>query len=84
MPGDNEWVKEKLAEIEAKRKILKALENNLEAWEREIDWEEIPLEKQTALMALAEESVSTLQTLIDELKEKIRAGLTSNTQDSEE
>lgn len=70
-----QWVRDKLAEIERKREVLVALRDSLEAWERDIDWEELPPEKQAALMALAEESVSTLQTIIARLKDDIQAGL---------
>ena len=72
---DENWVRDKLAEIERKRAVLAALRDSLETWEREIDWEELAPEKQAALMALAEESVSTLQTIIARLKDDITSGL---------
>ena len=72
---DVNWVRDKLEEIERKRAVLAALRDSLETWEREIDWEELPPEKQAALMALAEESVSTLQEMIARLKDDIQTGL---------
>ena len=62
------WIDEKLAAIDEKRRILKTLQDNLEQWEQEIDWSQVPPEKQAALIALAEESVTTLQALIGRLR----------------
>jgi len=75
MPDRAQWVQEKLAEIEHKREVLRALEDSLAQWEREIDWSQVPPEKQAALMALAEQSVDTLKSMITKLGERIRAGL---------
>lgn len=71
MPHDHEWVRDKLAAIEEKREILRSLEDTLSKWESDIDWESLPPEKQAALMALAEESVSTLTTMIERLGSEI-------------
>lgn len=75
MAQNHEWVKRKLAEIEDKRSILRSLEETLTKWESDIDWEQLPAEKQAALMALAGESVETLTAMIDQLGGQIRDGL---------
>lgn len=75
MVSDHDWVARKLAEIEEKRSILRSLEETLEKWEADVDWEQLPPGKQAALMALAGESVETLATLIGRLGEQISAGL---------
>lgn len=80
--GTEQWVREKLAEIERKREVLAALRESLENWERDIDWEELPPSKQAALMALAEESVSTLQAMIARLKDDISTGLAGLARDA--
>jgi len=75
MVREQEWVKQKLAEIEGKRAMLKMLEETLGKWETEVDWEAIPEEKQTVLMALAEESVGALAGLIKRLGNQIQEGM---------
>jgi hypothetical protein len=75
MSPDEGWVREKLEEIERKRAVLAALRESLETWERDVDWEGLPPSKQAALMALAEESVATLQSMIARLREDINTGL---------
>jgi len=72
MKRDQEWVKGKLAEIEEKRAMLHALEETLGKWESELDWEQIPPEKQAALLALAGESVETLNVMIKNLGQQIQ------------
>lgn len=75
MPEGTQWAQEQLERLEHKRAILKALQDTLTQWEREVDWAKVPPEKQAALMALAEESVETLRSLIARLTEEIRSGL---------
>jgi len=69
------WIEDKLKEIEQKREILSSLKDTLAKWEADIDWEAIPVPKQAALMALADESVETLTQMIDRLGADIRSGL---------
>ncbi|GEM_PF-2222915 len=71
MERDQEWVRRKLADIEEKREILRSLEDTLAKWEAEVDWDELPPEKQAALIALAEESVGTLTVMIERLGRQI-------------
>jgi hypothetical protein len=75
MPRAADWAGEHLAEIDHKREILAALRETLESWERDVDWTDVPSEKQAALLALAEESVTTLQEMIARLVADIRARL---------
>ena len=84
MVHDQQWVRDKLAEIEEKRKLLKALEETLEKWEAEVDWEQIPPEKQAALLALAGESVETLNVMIKNLGGQIEDKLKELTGDNGE
>jgi len=71
-----QWIEDKLREIEQKREILNSLKETLAKWEADIDWEAIPVPKQAALMALADESVETLTVMIERLGTDIREGLT--------
>lgn len=75
MAQEQEWLEQKLAEIEEKRATLKMLEETLSKWETEVDWEAVPPEKQAALMELAEESVGTLAVLIENLGTQIQEGM---------
>lgn len=76
MSDQGQWIEQKLREIEQKREILNSLRETLAKWEEDIDWEAIPVPKQAALMALADESVETLTLMIDRLGADIRRGLT--------
>lgn len=67
-----QWIEQKLQDIEQKREILNSLKDTLTKWEQDLDWEAIPTEKQAALMALADESVQTLTALIERLGNDIR------------
>jgi len=75
MSDRNEWVQDKLKEIEHKREILQSLKDTLAKWEQDVDWEALPAAKQAALVALADESVTTLAAMIENLGDKIRADL---------
>jgi hypothetical protein len=70
-----QWVEKKLKEIEYKREILNSLKATLAKWEEDVEWESLPAPKQAALMALADESVETLTTMIERLGTDIRQGL---------
>jgi hypothetical protein len=59
-------------EIGHKREILDSLKETLAKWELELDWEALPAPKQAALLALADESVLTLTTMIERLGDDIR------------
>ena len=75
MQYDKEWVSTKLDEIERKREVLKALEEALGKWEEEVDFGELSPAKQAALIALAEQSVDTLEEMISKLGDDIKSGL---------
>jgi hypothetical protein len=75
MAQEQEWLEQKLAEIEEKRATLKLLEETLSKWETEVDWEAVPPEKKAALMDLAEESVGALAVLIENLGSQIQEGM---------
>jgi hypothetical protein len=76
MPADAGWVRQKLEEIASKRAVLSALKDSLDAWERDVDWGELPEGKRLALLKLARESSATLRTLISRVNGQISAGLT--------
>ncbi len=75
MAQEQEWLEQKLAEIEEKRATLKLLEETLSKWETEVDWEAVPPEKKAALMDLAQESVGALAVLIENLGSQIQEGM---------
>jgi hypothetical protein len=75
MSEKHQWVQDKLKEIEHKREILRSLKDTLAKWEQEVDWESLSPAKQAALVALADESVTTLAAMIENLGDKIRADL---------
>jgi DNA repair exonuclease SbcCD ATPase subunit len=75
MAQEQEWLEQKLAEIEEKRATLKLLEETLSKWETEVDWEAAPPEKKAALMDLAQESVGALAVLIENLGSQIQEGM---------
>ncbi|MBN2083296.1 hypothetical protein JW859_13950 [bacterium] len=75
MSDKRQWVQDKLKEIEHKRDILRSLQEMLAKWEQDVDWGALPADKQAALVALADESVATLASMIENLGDKIRADL---------
>jgi len=75
MAQEQEWLEQKLVEIEEKRATLKLLEETLSKWEIEVDWEAVPPEKKAALMDLAQESVGALAVLIENLGSQIQEGM---------
>jgi len=62
------WLGEKLSELQRKCAVLDALRQSLADWERDVDWSALPPAKQRALLALAEESVSMLKSMIAKLE----------------
>lgn len=77
MPADAEWVQRKLGEIADKRAILAALQDSLDAWERDVDWGELSEAKREALTRLAQESAATLRVMISIVDSQISSGLHS-------
>jgi hypothetical protein len=75
MPADEEWVKMKLDQIAHKRAVLSTLKDSLDAWERDVDWGELPEGKRQALLKLAQESATTLRELISRVNDQIASGL---------
>lgn len=75
MGEQQQWIEQKLEEIEHKRDVLNSLKDMLIRWDQDLDWEAIPAPKQAALMALADESVLTLTTMIEQLGNDIRGAL---------
>lgn len=75
MPTKEEWVEMKLGQIAQKRAVLSTLKDSLDAWERDIDWGELPEGKRQALLKLAQESAATLRELINRVNDQIVSGL---------
>ena len=75
MPASEEWVQQQLDQIARKRAVLSALKDSLDAWERDVDWGELPQAKREALLNLARESAETLRTLIGRVNSQIATGL---------
>ena len=75
MDDQRQWIEEKLKEIEYKREVLNSLKETLAKWEQDVEWDNLPAPKQAALMALADESVETLTTMIERLGSDIRQRL---------
>ena len=75
MPANEEWVQMKLGQIAQKRAVLSTLKDSLDAWERDVDWGELPEGKRQALLKLAQESAATLRTLIGRVNDQILSGL---------
>jgi hypothetical protein len=65
MSHDAAWLEEQARQLAQKRELLAALEDKLAAWQAEVSPEQIPEEKRGALAALARESISTLQSMIE-------------------
>lgn len=65
MPHDPAWLQQQAKELARKRELLASLEDKLAAWQARLNPEDIPPEKQRALDALARESISTLQSMIE-------------------
>lgn len=65
------WLGQTMPELERKRAVLAALNDSLSVWEQNVDWEGLAPEKQAALLALAEESVRTLKSMIARLEAEL-------------
>jgi len=68
-------VEERLQRIERKRETLAMLESSLRDWEKEIDSADIPAERHDSFRALADASIDTLESLVNQLNAEIREGL---------
>lgn len=71
MPHDAAWLEERARELAHKRELLAALEEKLAAWQSRTDLQDLPADKRRALDALAQESVSTLQSMIERLSSEL-------------
>lgn len=74
MPHDAAWLEARARELAHKRELLAALEEKLAAWQSRIELQDLPAEKRRALDALAQESVATLQSMIERLNSELAPG----------
>lgn len=62
------WLQQQAAILQRKQAMLDMLRESLSEWEREVDWNELSAEQRARLTRLAEESASTLRSMIERLE----------------
>lgn len=71
MAHDAAWLNEQSRKLAQKRDLLASLEEKLAAWQLQLAPDDIPPEKRRALDALARESITTLQSMIERVASEL-------------